>query len=110
MAWATRRYSSPAGRNDDWAYLLEGFGSCSSVNEEHALFVKKDIYLAEWNKSLNENRLDFVLALPVPVPAIPRGSTGKATLMSAAGCLIYNLVSLLPALSNRHRPDAFFSL
>ena len=95
MAWMLRNCSSPAGRNDDWATLLEGFGLCPSINDEHELFVKKDIYLAEWNKSLNENNLDFLLVLPFPTPAIPRNSTGKVTITSAAGCLIYNFVCLL---------------
>ncbi|KAF9652291.1 amidase signature enzyme [Thelephora ganbajun] len=92
MAWMLRNYSSPAGRNDDWATLLEGFGMCASIDEERALFAKKDIYLAEWNKSLNENNLDFILALPFPTPAIPKNSTEKATFMSAAGCFIYNFL------------------
>jgi hypothetical protein len=92
MAWMLRHYSSPAGRNDDWATILEGFGLCPSINDERELFVKQETYLAEWNKSLNENDLDFVLALPFPMPAIPRNSTGKVTILSAAGCLIFNLV------------------
>ena len=96
MAWMLRSYSVPAGRNDDWATLLEGFGMCPSIDEERVLFAKKDIYLAEWNRSLNDNKLDFVLALPFPTPAIPRNSTGKATFMSAAGSFIYNFVRLLP--------------
>ena len=96
MAWLLRNYSTPVGRNDDWATLLEGFGMCASIDEERALFAKKDIYLAQWNRSLNENNLDFVLALPFPTPAIPRNSTGKATFMSAAGTFIYNFVRLLP--------------
>ena len=96
MAWMLRNYSSPAGRNDDWATLLEGFGLCPSINEERELFAKKDIYLAEWNRSLNEHDLDFILALPFPTPAIPRNSTGKVTLTSSAGCLVYNFVRLLP--------------
>jgi len=95
MAWMLRNYSSPAGRNDDWASLFDGFGLCSSINEERTLFAKKDAYLAEWNRSLNENNLDFILALPFPTPAIPRNSTGKATLISAAGCFLYNFVRLL---------------
>lgn len=92
MAWMLRKYSSPAGRNDDWAYLLDGFGKCPSVEEVHKLFVKKDSYLAEWNRSLNENGIDFILTLPYPTPAIPRGTTGKATLISASGCFIYNFL------------------
>ena len=95
MAWMLRNYSEPPGRNDDWATLLEGFGLCPSIEEERTLFAKKDIYLAEWNKSLNENKLDFILALPFPTPAIPRNSTGKATFMSAAGSFIYNFVGHL---------------
>jgi len=95
MAWMLRNYSVPPGRNDDWATLLEGFGLCPSIEEERTLFAKKDVYLAEWNKSLNENNLDFILALPFPTPAIPRNSTGKATFMSAAGSFIYNFVRRL---------------
>ena len=96
MAWMLRKYSSPAGRNDYWAALLEVFGLCPSIIKEHELFVEKDIYLAEWNRSLNENNLDFVLNIPFPTPAIPRNTTGKATIISAAGCFVYNLVRLLP--------------
>ena len=68
---------------------------CASIDEERVLFAKKEVYLAEWNKSLNENKLDFILALPFPTPAIPRNSTGKATFMSAAGSFIYNFVRRL---------------
>jgi len=96
MAWMLRNYSTPPGRNDDWATLLEGFGMCASIDEERTLFVKKDVYLAEWNRSLNENNIDFILAIPLPTPAIPRNATGKATFMSASGCFIYNFVRLIP--------------
>lgn len=92
MAWMLRKYSSPAGRNDDWATLLEGFGKCPSIQEECQLFLKKDAYLAEWNRSMNENKLDFILALPFPTPAIPKNTTGKATMISTAGCFIYSFV------------------
>ena len=96
MAWMLRKFSSPAGRNNDWATLLEGFGECHSIEEERELFVKKDMYLAEWNRSLNENNLDFILNLPFPMPAIPKHTTGKATLISSAGSFIYNFVRLSP--------------
>ena len=104
MAWLLRYYSVPAGRNDDWATLLEGFRKCSSIDEERMLFAKKDLYLAEWHRSLNENKIDFLLNLPFPTPAIPRNSTGKATFMSAAGTFIYNFVCLHPhpSLFERH--------
>ena len=92
MSWALRNYSSPPGRNDDWAGLLDGFGMCSSIDEERTLFAKKDIYLEEWHKSLNNNSLDFVLTLPFPTPAFPKNSTAKVTFMSASGCFMYNFV------------------
>lgn len=115
MAWMLRKYSSPAGRNDDWATLLEGFAKCPSIQEERELFVKKDAYLAEWNTSLNESKLDFVLGLPFPTPAIPKNTTGKATLISAAGCFLYNFVRPLvyfckTSLPNLFFPSSFFSL
>ena len=96
MAWMLRKCSSPAGRNDDWATLLEGFGKLGSIEEERELFVKQNQYLAERNRSLNENNLDLILATPFPTPAIPKHTTGKATLISASGCFIYNFVRLLP--------------
>jgi len=91
-----RNYSSPAGRNDEWATLLGGLDKCGSIEEERELFAKKDIYLAEWTRSWNKNNLDFVLALPFPMPAIPKNTTGKATLMSTSGCFIFNFVRNLP--------------
>jgi hypothetical protein len=95
MAWMLRNWSSPAGRNDDWATLLvEGFKPCAGINEERELFVKQDDYLAEWNRSLNENNLDFILTSPFPTPAIPRDTTGKVTLMASSGTFIFNLVRL----------------
>ena len=94
MAWMLRNYSSPPGRNDGWAYLLEGFGKCPSIDEERELFAQKDVYLAEWNRSMNENKVDFILALPFPTPAIPKNTTGKATIISAAGSFLYNFVRL----------------
>ena len=104
MAWMLRKYSSPAGRNDDWATLLEWFGKCPSIEGERELFVNKEAYLAEWNRSLNENKLDFVLNLPFSTPAIPKGTTGKATMISTAGCFLYNLVRspvyFLPTISS----------
>ena len=92
MVWMLRKYSSPAGRNDDWATLIEGFEMRPSVDEQRELLAEKDSYLAEWNRSLNENRLDFILALPFPTPAIPKNTVGKATLISAAGSFIYSFV------------------
>ena len=94
MAWMLRYYSSPPGRNDGWAHLLEGFAKCPSIEEEHKLLVRKDLYLAEWNRSMNENNVDFILAPPFPTPAIPKKTTGKATMVSSSGCFLYNLVRL----------------
>lgn len=109
MAWMLRKFSSPAGRNEDWATLLEVFGKCPSIEEERKLFVKKDAYLAEWNRSLNDNNLDFVLTLPFPTPAIPKNSTGKVTMISSAGCFLYNLVRFPLYFYTASLPDLFSS-
>jgi len=56
------------------------------------MVVEKDAYIQEWQRQWNAEQLDFVLTVPFATPAIPKGTTGKATLIAATYCYIWNFL------------------
>lgn len=81
------------------ASLIESLHTKTAA-EERALVVARDEYRARWYDAWEEEGLDFVLTVPHPLPAIPKGTAEKVTLISAALGMICNMVrietSLLP--------------
>lgn len=103
MATLLRYTSRPAGRNDNWASLIEVLHPRTAA-EERDLIVRRDEYRAAWHKALKNQGIDFVLTVPHACPPIPRGKTGAVTLVSANYAFLYNIVSLTVT-THRTVPD-----
>lgn len=78
-----------------WASLIEKLHP-KTASEERELVVARDEYRARWHDAWEAEGLDFVLTVPHPMPAIPTGSAEKVTLISAALCMICNIVCIGP--------------
>ncbi|KAF8996224.1 amidase signature domain-containing protein [Cyathus striatus] len=63
-----------------------------SVREERALVFEREKQKATWHDKWTEQGLDFVLTVPVALPAFEHGASEKTTLMCAAYNLIFNLL------------------
>lgn len=74
-----------------WASLMESLHTKTAA-EERALVVARDEYRVRWHDAWEAEGLDFVLAVPHPMPAIPTGTAEKVTLISAAMGMICNIV------------------
>ena len=94
-----RWLSRPRGRNDAWAALLEVFHP-KSAREERKLVVERDAYRAAWHEAWRREGLDFVLAPPHAMPAMPvdPAASDRATLVSANYSFLYNVVRPAPSL------------
>jgi len=62
--------------------------------QERALVVAREQYRAQWHEVWEKAGFDYVLCLPHPSPAIPKGTAEKATFASCGSMLIFNIVSL----------------
>ena len=65
-----------------------------SAVEDRELIAARDRYRAEWHKKWTEEGLDFVLTVPLSLPAIENGASEKTTLICAGYTFIFSLVSL----------------
>ncbi|KAF8547725.1 amidase signature enzyme [Imleria badia] len=74
-----------------WASLTESLHTKTAA-EERALVVARDEYRERWHDAWEAEGLDFVLTMPHPLPAIPKGAAEKVTLISAAVGMICNVV------------------
>ena len=108
-AYLLRTLSRPDGRNEAWASLLEVFHPCT-VSEERQMVIEKDLYAQEWHRRWSAEQLDFILTVPFATPAIPKGSTGKATLIAATYCYLWNFVRIQFLYSHaRSQASVYFS-
>lgn len=96
MASLLRMLSRPAGRNDAFAALSEVLHPMS-VAEERALVLKREEQKAAWTKAFKDQGVDFILTIAHPLPPVPRGKSGTATLLSASSAFLFNVVSPLVA-------------
>ncbi|KAF9240451.1 amidase signature domain-containing protein [Melanogaster broomeanus] len=87
MAMLTRKLTG----DEVWASMLEKMHT-KSPSEERALVVERDEYRARWHEAWEADGLDFVLTVPHSLPAIPAGTAEKATLVSAAPTMIFNIL------------------
>ncbi|KAL4068445.1 amidase signature domain-containing protein [Scleroderma yunnanense] len=60
--------------------------------QERALVVEREQYRAHWRDVLEESGFDYILCLPHPAPAIPRGTSEKATFASCGSMMIWNIL------------------
>lgn len=88
-----RWWSTPTGRNDDYADMLERFHPLTIAQEREAVVLREE-YRARWAAALREQGTDFVLTVPHALPPMPKGQSGTATLVSANYVFLYNIVRL----------------
>ena len=62
--------------------------------EERELIAARDRYRAEWHKKWIEEGLDFVLTVPLSLPAIENGASEKTTLMVAGYTFLFSIVRI----------------
>ncbi|KAJ6571536.1 amidase signature domain-containing protein [Mycena capillaripes] len=63
-----------------------------SVVEERELIVQRDEARAAWFERWERERVDFVLTVPHPLPALENGTGEKASLMSATYTFLWNIL------------------
>jgi hypothetical protein len=103
VAYALRRLSSPAGRNDAYADVLERMHP-QTVAQERELTVLLEDYRTQWNTTLKAQGIDFVLSVSCALPAMPRDGTGTATFLAATYFFFYNIVSRFSHFPTLMRP------
>ena len=89
--------STPAGRNDAYADLLESMHP-QSVADERVFYEQRDEYRARWISAMDEQGIDYIITLQHALPPMPRDGTRTATLLAASYCFLYNVVSLSSSL------------
>ena len=88
-----RWWSTPPGRNDAYAAVLEAMHP-QTVAQERGLVIKLQEYRARFADAMREQGIDFILTVPHSLPPMPKNGTGKATLLAASYGFFYNIVSL----------------
>jgi hypothetical protein len=63
-----------------------------TVVEDRNNVAARDMYRAEWHRTWTEEGLDFVLTVPLSLPAIENGASEKTTLMCVGYTLLFSLV------------------
>ncbi|EKM56949.1 uncharacterized protein PHACADRAFT_254364, partial [Phanerochaete carnosa HHB-10118-sp] len=86
-----RWFSSPPGRNDAYARLIECLHPCS-IADERKLSILVEEYRTRWAGAMTEQGVDFILTVPHALPPMPKDGTGTATLLSANYCFLYNIL------------------
>lgn len=60
--------------------------------EDRELVAARDRYRAEWHKKWTDEGLDFVLTVPLSLPAIENGASTKTTLICAGYTFLFSVV------------------
>jgi len=63
-----------------------------TIIEDRNNVAARDRYRAEWHRKWTEEGLDFILTVPLPLPAIENGASEKTTLMCVGYTLLFSLV------------------
>ena len=90
-AWALRRFSSPAGRNDVFADMLELMHPQTAVRERELSVMLED-YRARWYSYVKTQGIDFVLSVPCALPSLPKDGSDSLPLLAANYGVFYNIV------------------
>ncbi|THH32570.1 hypothetical protein EUX98_g1621 [Antrodiella citrinella] len=93
MAAYLRYFSRPAGRNDDWASLIESLHTKTAA-EERSLIVQREQYKAAWRQAMKDQGVDFILSPVHALPPLPHKKTADATLLSSNYCFMYNFLDV----------------
>jgi hypothetical protein len=74
------------------AEVIRGFHR-KSVTKERALVVKRNKYKQIWHDRWREEKLDFVLTVPAPIPGIPVGGMKDCGSTPMMYSFLFNIVS-----------------
>jgi len=77
--------------SDPLSSQLYGIMHKKTVIEDRNNIAARDRYRAEWHKKWTDEGLDFVLTVPVSLPAFENGASEKTTLMSAGYSFLFSL-------------------
>jgi hypothetical protein len=81
-----------ARTRDPLSSELFGLMNTKTVLEERQIVVARDAYRAEWHRKWVEEGLDFVLTVPVSLPAMEHGQSEKTTTVCAGYTFLFSLV------------------
>ena len=87
IRWA----STPPGRNDNYATVLECMHP-QSVAQERELTLQLQDYRTRFVGAMRNQGIDFILTVPQSLPPMPKGGTATATLLAASYGFLYNIV------------------
>lgn len=80
--------------SDPLSSELFGIMHTKTVLEERQVVAARDAYRAEWHRKWVEEGLDFVLTVPISLPAMEHGASEKTTLVCAGYTFLFSLVRL----------------
>ncbi|KAF8970071.1 amidase signature domain-containing protein [Flammula alnicola] len=78
--------------SDPMSSQLYNIMHAKTVVEDRHNVAARDAYRAEWHKKWLEEGLDFVLTVPMSLPAIENGASEKTTLISAGYTFLFSLL------------------
>jgi len=110
MAASLRYFSRPAGRNDEWASIVESLHTKTAA-EERDLIVQREHYKAAWRQAMKDQGIDFILCPVHALPPLPHKKTAVATLIASNYCFMYNFLDVtagvVPVTTVHKALDAF---
>lgn len=65
-----------------------------TVTEERGLVVEREEWKRVWHQKWKDEKIDFVLSAPVPIPGIPEGGTEICGLTPASYLFLFNILDL----------------
>jgi len=73
--------------------------------EDRELIAARDRYRAEWHKKWTDEGLDFILTVPLSLPAIENGASEKTTLVCAGYTFLFSVVRIFLCVIRRSLVD-----
>ena len=73
--------------------------------EDRELIAARDRYRAEWHKKWTDEGLDFILTVPLSLPAIENGASEKTTLVCAGYTFLFSVVRIFFCVIRRSLVD-----
>ena len=81
--------------SDPLSSKLYGIMHTKTVVEDRELIAVRDRYRAEWHKKWMDEGLDFILTVPLSLPAIENGASEKTTLICAGYTFLFSVVRIV---------------
>ena len=63
-----------------------------TIVQDRELIAARDRYRAEWHKKWTDEGIDFILTVPLSLPAIENGASEKTTLICAGYTFLFSVV------------------